>query len=494
MDPIDLTAIELREAIAAGHFRAVDVVEAYLARIEALDGELGCYRETWPDRARERARQVDAGALTGPLAGVPVAVKDNLCTDHGLTACGSRMLENYRSPFTATAVARLEAAGGIILGKTNMDEFAMGGSTESSYFGRTVNPWDRSRVPGGSSGGSAAAVAARLCTAALGSDTGGSIRQPAAYCGIVGLKPSYGRVSRWGLVAFASSLDQIGPMTHSVGDAALLLGIIAGHDPLDSTCVEQRVPDYLAGLESGEGGGETAALPMRIGVARQYLGGANHAAVEQAIEQAREVLAAQGAQLVEIDLPHTEYGVPTYYLVATSEASSNLARYDGVHYGHRTEAPVEDLVELYSRSRAEGFGDEVKRRIMLGTFALSSGYFDQYYARALKARRLIRQDFDRAFQQCDVILTPTATDPAFRLGEKLDDPLAMYLNDVYTANCNLAGLPAISLPAGLAEGEDGTRLPVGLQLIGPLFQEETLLQAAHRYQRHTDWHTLHPPL
>ncbi len=485
MDPTELTLTDLRDAIAAGTIRAGDAIEAYLARIERVDGGLGCYREVHADRAWTRARDVDAGTLTGPLAGVPIALKDNLCTAWGYTACGSRMLEHYQSPFTATAVERLEAAGAVMLGKTNMDEFAMGSSTEASAFGPTVNPWDRERVPGGSSGGSAAAVAARLCAAALGSDTGGSIRQPAAYCGVVGFKPSYGRVSRWGLVAFASSLDQIGPMTRNVADAALLLGIIAGRDPQDSTCVDRPGEDYVSQLDQPMG-------ELRIGVPRQYVRGGNHTAVQQAVERAGELLSEQGAQLTEVDLPHTDYGVPTYYLVATSEASSNLARYDGVHYGYRSEK-AGDLLELYSRSRAEAFSDEVKRRIMLGTFALSSGYYDQYYARALKVRRLIRRDFDRAFEQCDVILAPTVTDPAFRLGEKVDDPLAMYLNDVYTANANLAGLPAIHVPTGLAEC-DGVKLPVGVQLMGQVFQEVRLLHTAMLYEKAAGQELPVPPL
>ncbi len=484
------TLIGLRDAIAARAVSATEVTRAYLDRIERHDGLLHAYHEVYRQRALERAAAVDDGRVCGVLAGVPVAIKDNLCTEWGYTTCSSRILENYRSPYTATAVERLERAGAVILGKTNLDEFAMGSSTENCAFGPTRNPWDPQRVPGGSSGGSAAAVAADVCAGALGSDTGGSIRQPAALCGVVGLKPTYGRVSRFGLVAFASSLDQIGPFAHTVADAALLLQVISGPDPRDSTCADVPVPDYLRGVDEPVRG-------VRIGIAKQYLSDANDPAVAAAAERAVEVFRGAGAKVVEVDLPHTEYGIPTYYIVATAEASSNLARYDGVRYGYR--APqAEDLEDLYSSSRAEGFGDEVKRRIMLGTYALSSGYYDAYYVRALKVRRLIKRDFDAAFEKCDAILCPTTTGPAFRLGEKTDDPLAMYLNDVYTVNANLAGIPAISVPAGFAEtsgpGGRKIRLPLGMQLLGPVFKEEALLRIARMCEAAVEWSSARPEL
>ena len=448
-------------------------MRGYLERIEQLDESVHAYNEVVAERALERAEAVDAGKVTGPLAGVPIAIKDNMCSTFGRTTCSSKILANFRSPYNATVVNRLEAAGAVILGKTNLDEFAMGSSTEHSAFGATRNPWDTERVPGGSSGGSAAAVAADLCAAALGSDTGGSIRQPAALCGVVGLKPTYGLVSRFGLVAFASSLDQIGPITHTVADAALLLNVIAGHDPADSTSAPndagRQDADYLAQLDE-------PVTDLRLGIAKQYMSDANDPAVNECIDRAIGHYEDAGATIVEVDLPHTDYGLPTYYIVATAEASSNLARYDGVHYGHRTDH-ADDLIDLYAATRAEGFGEEVKRRIMLGTFALSSGYYDAYYVRALKVRRLIKQDFDAAFGQCDAIICPTVPAPAFRFGEKLDDPLQMYLSDVYTVPCSLAGIAGISIPAGLAE-VDGTQLPLAVQLLGPTFSEPKLLRIA----------------
>lgn len=479
MDLTATTLIKLRDAIASKQISATEVTRAYLARIDRWNPTLCAYEETFPERALTQAQAVDDGKRRGALAGVPIAVKDVLCTDYGHTTCSSSILKNFKAPYTATAVKRLEAAGAIVIGKTRMDEFAMGSSTETSASGPTLNPWDISRVPGGSSGGSAAAVAADLCAAALGTDTGGSIRQPAAYCGVVGLKPTYGRVSRFGLVAFASSLDQVGVITHTVADASLLLAIIGGHDPLDSTSSELPVPNYVDELDRLE-------TPLRIGLAKQYLSATNDAAVAGAIEQAIQVFEDAGARVLEVDLPHTEYGIPTYYIVATAEASSNLARYDGVHYGHRA-VHTQDLVDLYSRSRAEGFGAEVKRRIMLGTYVLSSGYYDAYYLRALKVRRLIKNDFDAAFEMCDVILCPTTTGAAFELGKNIDDPLAMYLNDVYTVNCNLVGIPGISLPAGFSQDE-GTELPVGIQLLGSHFDEPNLLRIAKLYQDATKHH------
>ncbi len=486
MDVTKTTLTQLRDAIAARRVSAVEAVRAYLARIELHNAALGLpFSQVFADAALARAQAVDAGTITGELAGVPIAVKDVLCTREGVTTCSSRMLANYRSPFTATAVARLEQAGAIVLGKTAMDEFAMGSSCENCAWGPVRNPWDVTRVPGGSSGGSSAAMAADLCAAALGTDTGGSIRQPAALTGIVGFKPTYGRISRWGLVAFASSLDQVGPMCRSVADAAVLFQVMAGKDPRDSTSADLDVPDVVGELDQ-------PVKDLRIGLAKQYLSGANDAAVSAAVDEAIEVYKRAGATIVEVDLPHTEYGIPVYYIVATAEASSNLARFDGVHYGHCS-AAADDLIDLYARSRSEGFGDEVKRRIMLGTYALSSGYYDAYYVRALKVRRLIKRDLDQAFSQCDAILCPTTTGPAFRIGEKVDDPLAMYLNDVYTVNANLAGTPGISLPGGFAK-VDGRPLPVGIQLLGQAFDEARLLRIAHTYERATEHWKQRPQL
>ncbi len=479
MDPTKTTLVELRDAIAAKKVSATEATRAYLGRIDRHNGPLHAYHETYADRALQRAADVDGGKITGPLAGVPISIKDNLCTEYGHTTCSSKMLENFQAPYTATAVVKLEQAGAIVLGKTVLDEFAMGSSTENSAFGPARNPWDTQRVPGGSSGGAAAAIAADLCAGSIGSDTGGSIRQPAALCGVVGLKPTYGRVSRYGLVAFASSLDQIGPLTHTVADAALMLQVISGQDPKDSTSAGVPVPDYTEQLDSPPQG-------LRIGIAKQYLSDANHPAVKRAIDQAVAVYRDAGARIVDVDLPHTEYGISTYYLVAPAEASSNLARYDGVRYGRRSPEST-DLISLYSRSRAEGFGEEVQRRIMLGTYALSSGYYDAYYVRALKVRRLIKQDFDAAFESCDAILCPTTPGPAFRFGEKTDSPLAMYLNDVYTVNANMAGIPGISLLGGFASPDglshtDGGGLPVGVQFLGPLFEEAKLLRIARLYE------------
>ncbi len=481
MNPCSTTLTQLRDAIAKGEISAVQTAQAYLDRIALHDPTIHAFHETYNERTLERAQQVDDGKITGPLAGVPIAIKDNLCTTFGRTTCSSKILDNFQAPYTATAVAKLEAAGAIVLGKTNMDEFAMGSSTENSARGMTANPWDTTRVPGGSSGGSAAAVAADFAPGALGSDTGGSIRQPAALCGVVGMKPTYGRISRYGLVAFASSLDQIGPFCRSVEDAALLLDAITGHDPLDSTSLNEPVPEHYKTVRQG------TPKNLRIGLAKQYMSDANDPALTKAVEQAIEVYKQAGAEIVEVDLPHTEYGIAVYYVVATAEASSNLARYDGIHYGHRTENP-DDLVDLYAASRAEGFGEEVKRRIMLGTYVLCSGYYDAYYLRALKVRRLIKNDFEQAFEQCDAILCPTTTGPAFKAGDKTDDPLAMYLNDVYTVNANLSGIPGISLPAGLTD--EG--LPVAVQLFGSWFDEARLLQIAQVYETATS-HQHHRP-
>jgi aspartyl-tRNA(Asn)/glutamyl-tRNA(Gln) amidotransferase subunit A len=480
------TLLDARDAVRAKRVSAGELVRQVLERIERLEPQLSAFNSVYADRAIERAREVDEGKRGGELAGVPVVLKDNICTSFGTTTCSSKILENFRSPYDATVVRKLEEAGAVIIGKTNLDEFAMGSSTENSARGLTRNPWDAERIPGGSSGGSAAAVAAGMALGALGSDTGGSIRQPAAMCGIVGVKPTYGRVSRYGLVAFASSLDQIGPLTRTVGDAALMLKAISGHDPRDSTSAREPVPDYLADLDR-------PVDKLRIGIAREF----SHAEgidgeVARAVEQAVKVFQSMGAELVDVSLPHTGYGIAAYYIIAPCEASSNLARYDGVHFGHRTKAPVKDIVELMSRSRAEGFGDEVKRRIMIGTYALSSGYYDAYYLRALKIRALIKRDFDEAFARCDVILCPTSPTPAFKIGEKSGDPLRMYLNDVFTVTCNIAGIAGISIPCGFTAAR--RPLPIGLQLLGPNFSEPTLLRAARMYEAATDWHARRPPL
>lgn len=492
MDPTQTTLIELRNAIAAKQTSATEATQAYLDRIAKHNPALNAYREVIADAALSRAKAVDAGTVTGKLAGVPIAIKDCMCHVEGTTACSSKMLEHYRSPFTATAVAKLEAEGAVVLGKTIMDEFAMGSSTENSAFGVTHNPWDQTRVPGGSSGGSSAACAADLAAASLGSDTGGSIRQPASITGIVGFKPTYGRISRWGLVAFASSLDQIGTFSHTVADTALLSQIMFGKDARDSTSADVAVPEDLHDVD----GSIDADGPLRIGIAKQFLQeGANDPAVTAAFEQAIDVYKSQGAEIVDVDLPHTEHGIPCYYIVATAECSSNLARYDGVHYGHRTSEPTpagENAIQhLYCQSRAEGFGQEVKRRIVLGTYALSSGYDEKYYDLALRTRRLIAGDFDTAFTKCDAILCPTTTGPAFKIGEMADDPLAMYMNDIYTVTANLAGIPGISLPGGFAE-EDGKPLPVGVQLLGKAFDERRLLRIARLYERETN-HGLRRP-
>ncbi|HEX8522105.1 MAG TPA: Asp-tRNA(Asn)/Glu-tRNA(Gln) amidotransferase subunit GatA [Tepidisphaeraceae bacterium] len=479
------TLIAARDAVRNKTILAEQLLRQTLERIERVEGRVDAFLDVQAERALERARLVDQGKITGELAGVPIAIKDNLCTTAGKTTCASRMLEHFHSPYDATVVKRLEDAGAIVVGKTNLDEFAMGSSTENSAFKKTKNPWDVSRVPGGSSGGSAAALAAGMCCAAVGSDTGGSIRQPAGLCGVAGLKPTYGRVSRYGLVAFASSLDQIGPFGWTVSDCALMLQMMAGHDPKDSTCVKEPVPDYLAAIDQPVKG-------LRIGIAKEHAIKGLDPEVKAAWDQAIEVYRARGAEMVEVSLPHTEYGIAAYYVIAPCEASSNLARYDGVHYGHRTAEPVKDILELYSKSRAEGFGEEVQRRIMIGTYALSSGYYDAYYLSALKMRALIKRDFDQAFEKCDVILSPTSPTPAFKIGEKSDDPLAMYLVDVYTVTCNIAGIPGLSIPAGFTRGEKP--LPIGMQLLGPVFSEEKLLRVGRMLERETDWNQKRPNL
>jgi len=481
-----MIARELTRQIASGETTAVAVCEAHLERIKAIEPKLSAFNTVTAERALDRARALDAqqksGAPLGPLHGVPVAIKDNLCTAGVPTTASSRILRGYVPPYNATVVSRLEAAGAVMVGKTNLDEFAMGSSTENSAFGPTKNPWGLDRTPGGSSGGSAAAVAAGMVPLALGSDTGGSIRQPAALCGIVGLKPSYGRVSRYGLMAFASSLDQIGPFAHTVADAALALQVIGGHDGHDATSSAETMPDLLAALTGDIKG-------LRVGVPKAFLGEGVEAPVRAAFDEAMRTLAARGATLVDIELPHAGYGIPVYYLIATAEASSNLARYDGVRYGHRTTIEKDDtLLNMYERSRDEGFGPEVKRRIMLGTYVLSAGYYDAYYLKAQQVRTLLRQDFERVFATVDVVATPTTPTPAFKLGEKTSDPIQMYLNDIFTVSANLTGLPAISVPCGFT----ADRLPIGFHLTGRMFDEATLLRASDAYQRDTSFHTESP--
>jgi len=483
----DLSATDLRDRIAAGEISSVEATEAVFERIDKLETVIGAYISTCRDRALEMAADVDrriaAGQDVGKLAGVPVAVKDNMCTTFGATTCASRILEYFHAPYNATVVEKLLAADAVIVGKANMDEFAMGSSTENSGLKQTVNPWDTSRVPGGSSGGSAAAVAGRLCFAALGSDTGGSIRQPASFCGVVGLKPTYGRVSRFGLVAYGSSLDQIGPITHTVVDSALMMNVIAGHDPADSTSVDETVApvcDYLEKLDE-------PIENLKIATVPQFAAGADQQ-VQKTLSEAMDIYKELGAEIIEINMPYLDYAIAAYYIVATAEASSNLARYDGVHYGHRSEK-ADDYIEVYSKSRAEAFGKEVKRRIMLGTYALSSGYYDAYYLKALKVRNLIRTDFTSAFEKCDCIMMPVSPTTAFKIGEKVDDPLTMYLSDIYTIAANLAGIPGISVPCGF----DENNLPIGLQILAPAFGEDKLLRIARMFESQTDWHKKKPP-
>ena len=472
------TVAGLAAALKGRRVSSTELVRAFLERIQAAQGKLNAFISVEGAAALAAAAAADrrlAAGDAGPLTGVPIAHKDIFCTAGTRTTCGSRMLANFVSPYDATVVERLKAAGTVMLGKTNMDEFAMGSSNETSWFGPVRNPWDPKRVPGGSSGGSAAAVAARLVPAATATDTGGSIRQPAALCGVTGIKPTYGRVSRYGMIAFASSLDQGGLITQTAEDAALLLGAMAGFDPRDSTSVDRPVPDYAAGLERPLAG-------LRVGLLKEFFDAGLDPAVAALIRAALQVLERQGATLTEVSLPNLPLSVPTYYVVAPAECSSNLARFDGVRFGHRCENP-RDLTDLYRRSRGEGFGAEVKRRIMTGTYVLSAGYYDAYYLKAQKVRQLISQDFARAFGTVDVVVGPTTPTAAFELGAKTSDPVTMYLNDIYTIGANLAGLPALSVPCGFAAG-----LPAGLQIIGPHFSEERLLNVAHRFQRETDWH------
>ena len=510
MSLIERTAAELRADLASGAITSAELCRAYIEAIDQRDAAIGAFLRVDGDAALEQAESIDrrraAGERLGPLAGLPVAVKDLICHRDELTTCASRMLEHYRPPYDATIIERLRAADAVLLGRTNMDEFAMGGSTENSALARTANPWDTTRVPGGSSGGAAACVAGRMAPLSIGTDTGGSIRGPAALCGCSGLKPTYGRVSRYGLIAFASSLDQIGPLAQSAEDCAMLLGAIAGHDPRDSTSVDRPVPNYMAELDRPLDG-------LRIGMVREHFAEGLDAEVDRSVREAVEVYKSLGATVTDVSLPHGKYAVATYYIVAPSEASSNLSRYDGAHFGYRTDgqqmlaelaaerkqleaagdtAALDELdtalIRMYRKSRSEGFGDEVKRRIMLGTYALSAGYFDAYYLKAAKVRRLIRQDYDRALQQVDLLVGPVTPTPAFKLGERVDDPLSMYLFDLYTVSTNLAGLPGMSIPCGFST----TGLPIGLHLQGRPFDEATMLRAAAVYQRETDWHRRAP--
>ena len=486
MSLIERTATELLALQARGEATAEAITAAFLAAIRGRDPRVKAFQHVDEDAARQQARAVDQkrkkGETLGPLAGVPVGIKDVLCTRGVPTTCSSKMLQNFVPPYDAHVIEKLKAADAVLIGKTNMDEFAMGSSTENSAYMVTRNPWDLDRIPGGSSGGSAAAVAACEAPVSLGTDTGGSIRQPASLCGIVGLKPTYGRVSRYGLVAFASSLDQIGPFAHDVTDTALMLEVLAGHDDRDSTSVDRPVPAYTKTVND-------PVKPLTIGVAKEYFAGGLDSEVEAAIRAALREYEKLGAAVKEVSLPHSKYAIATYYIVATAEASSNLARYDGMHYGYRTPGKL-DLIATYSRTRAEGFGKEVQRRIMLGTYALSSGYKDAYYVKALKVRRLIKNDFDQAFAACDVVMGPTAPTAAFKVGEKTEDPLAMYLSDIYTISCNLAGIAGVSIPCGFTKAG----LPIGLQIQAPPFAEEKLLRVARMYEAATDWHTRRPKL
>jgi aspartyl-tRNA(Asn)/glutamyl-tRNA(Gln) amidotransferase subunit A len=474
MELYSLTIHELQDKLRAGEVTAAEILASVYQRIDRVEDKVHAYITLMRESAQAQAAAADAAIRSGnirSLTGIPIALKDIYCVQGFTTTCGSRILHNFVPPYDATVVAKLRDAGAVFTGKANMDEFAMGSSTETSYFGVTRNPWDLTRIPGGSSGGSAAAVAADECIAALGSDTGGSIRQPAALCGVVGLKPTYGRVSRFGLVAFASSLDQIGPFTKDVEDCAILMNVIAGYDPRESTSVNLEVPDYRSFLSRGIAG-------LRIGIPREYFIAGIDPEILASVRQAIDTLEKAGAKCVDISLPHTEYCLAVYYIVAPAEASSNLARYDGVKYGFRSEEG-RDLLDMYKRSRSAGFGDEVKRRIIIGTYVLSSGYYDAYYNKASQVRALIRRDFDEAFQKCDLIATPTSPTAAFRIGEKTDDPMQMYLSDIFTISANMAGIPGISIPCGFT----GDGLPIGLQFLGGHFQEGTLIQAAAAYEK-----------
>jgi len=477
-----MTIHQAHELLSRRRISSVELTRAVIEHIEQVDDQVRAYLRTTPEAALESAEAADrrrAGGEDHPLLGIPLAIKDVLCTKAVETTCASRILEGFVPPYDATAISRLRQAGSVLLGKTNTDEFAMGSSTENSAYFVTHNPWNLARVPGGSSGGSAAAVAADECLGALGTDTGGSVRQPAAFCGVAGLKPTYGRVSRYGLVAFASSFDQVGTLGKDVTDCAILLQAVAGHDPKDSTSAKLPVPNYLDALRSDVAG-------MRLGVPKEYFARGMQPEVEQAVRAALDVWTDLGAQVLEVSLPHTEYALPVYYLLAPAEASANLARYDSVRYGLSAPHAL-DIWDAYRKTRQKGFGAEVKRRIMLGTYALSAGYYDAYYLKAQKARTLIKQDFDRAFEQCDALIAPSTPTTAFRIGEKADDPLQMYLTDIFTLSLNLAGLCGIAIPCGLAQG-----LPIGLQVLGDAYDEETILRVAYAYEQATGWH-LHKP-
>jgi len=480
-----LTLYEAQARLKKREFSARELTESFLARIEKVEPQIKAYITLTPERALKEAEEADKKIASGditPLTGIPLAIKDILCTKDIATTCGSKILKNFVPVYDATVIEKLKKAGAIILGKTNLDEFAMGSSTENSAFGPSHNPWDLSTIPGGSSGGSAAAVAADECIASLGSDTGGSIRQPAACCGIVGLKPTYGRISRFGLIAFGSSLDQIGPLTKEVRDAAILMNFLAGYDPQDATSLNIEVPDYTSFLQPDIKG-------LTIGVPREYFVEGIDPEVEKAVREAIKVLTNLGAKVIDISLPHTKYALPVYYLIAPAEASSNLARYDGVKYGYRG-GKNENLIGMYKKTRSEGFGTEVKRRIMLGTYALSAGYYEAYYGKASQVRTLIRKDFEEAFKRCEVIVTPTTPTPAFKIGERVDDPLKMYLSDIFTIPVNLAGITAISLPCGFS----GDGLPIGLQIIAGALEEKKVLQTAFAYEQNTEWHLKKPTL
>ena len=476
------TVKQIQQGLSSGAFSSVEITQQYLAAIRQHNPSINCYISITDELALQQARAADAliarAGATG-LTGVPLAHKDLFCTDGVKTSCGSKMLDNFIAPYDATVIEKFNAAGTVMLGKTNMDEFAMGSSNETSYYGAVANPWDKDRVPGGSSGGSAAAVAAGLAPAATGTDTGGSIRQPAALCGVSGIKPTYGRVSRYGMIAFGSSLDQGGPFARTAEDCAILLKTMAGFDHRDSTSIDQPVPDYCQSLGNDIKG-------LKIGLPKEYFSDGLDSEVARIIELAIDEYRKLGAEIIEISLPNTQLSIPVYYVVALAECSSNLSRFDGVRFGHRCENPS-DLEDLYKRSRGEGFGEEVKRRIMLGTYALSAGYYDAYYLKAQQVRRLIKQDFEKAFEQVDVIAGPATPEVAFKIGEKIGDPVSMYLQDIYTISLNLAGLPGMSIPAGFSQG-----LPVGLQLIGNYFEETRLLNCAHQFQMATDWHLQTP--
>ncbi len=479
------TIHEVSADLKAKKVSSVELTKSVMDHLEKVEPKVQSFITVTREGALKQAAEADKRLASGkditPLTGVPFGIKDLLCTKGVRTTCGSRMLENFVPPYNATVVEKLIASGSIMVGKTNMDEYAMGSSTETSFYKKTKNPWNLNCVPGGSSGGSAACVSADQAFASLGSDTGGSIRQPAALCGIVGLKPTYGRVSRYGLIAFASSLDQIGPFAKDVEDCAIMMNAIAGHDPFDSTSADVPVPDYVAESKKSIKG-------LKVGIPKEFFPDGLNKEVADSVKKAIEELKKQGAEIHEVSLPASPYGLAAYYVLAPSEASSNLARYDGVRYGLRV--PGENIVEMYSKTRAAGFGPEVKRRIMLGTYALSSGYYDAYYLKALKVRRLIKQDYDKAFEKVDVIATPTAPNPAFRFGEKTGDPLAMYLEDVFTVSINITGMPGLSVPCGMSK----TGLPIGLQLIGKAFDEATLLRTAYAYEQATDWHKQKPSL